>query len=184
MAGRLLVISGPSGAGKDTILAMFRSKYPDWAHPVSFTTRSPRSGEVDGEDMNFITRDQFEAWIDAGKFLEWFETADNLYGTLRRPIEELLQSGKNIVLRKDVRGAVAIKKALPQATIVIIVPDNEENLEKHLRVRAKDSEEVISKRLEISKRELAYKDQFDHVIVNPEGHPERALSDLEKILGL
>ena len=182
--GKLLVISGPSGSGKDTILAMFCQKHPDWESPLSTTTRQPRPGEVNGEDMNFVSRDEFQEMAREGKFLEYFEVADNLYGTLREPVESLLHSDKNVVLRKDVQGALEIKKLMPEATIAIIVPDSEVALEERLRTRASDSESVINRRLAIAKDELATQDMFDHVIINPQGKPEQALADLEKALNL
>lgn len=183
--GKLLVISGPSaGVGKDTVLQMFKKAHPDWEQPLSTTTRSPRNGETDGVNMNFIDRETFEKKIENGEFLEYFEVTGNLYGTPKQPLEQLLNEGKSVVLRKDYQGALVIKKTMPEAVTVFLVPDDMQILESRIRSRATDSEEDIEERLELAKEELAHKNEFDHVIVNPQGHPEKALSDIEKAAGL
>lgn len=183
--GKLVVVSGPSaGVGKDTILKMFLYKHPEWHMPPSTTTREPRPGEVDGKDMQFVDRATFEKWQKDGRFLESILVNDNQwYGTLRAPVEKLLSSGKNVILRKDVRGALIIKKAISEAKLIFITAESWEALEKRIRMRGTETEEGIKKRLELAKKELTYQDKYDHVIINPTGHPEKALKQLELIVG-
>lgn len=181
----LLVISGPSsGVGKDTIVRMFLKKHPKWHQPASVTTRLPREGEVPGEDYIFTDRASFKKMAANGDFLEWEETAGNFYGTPKESIDKLLAEGHDIIMRKDVRGALSIKKALPHTTTVCLIPEDWESMEQRLRARGTDSEEVIKARLELAKQELAYKQDFDYVILNPNNRPEEALAAVEKVAGL
>ncbi|MEX2033526.1 MAG: guanylate kinase [Candidatus Colwellbacteria bacterium] len=183
--GKLLVISGPSaGVGKDTIVRMFLEKHPDWYRPASLTTRTPRPGETAGVDYFFIDRLEFEDKIKKDELLEWSEVTGNLYGTLRKPVQDLLDSGKNILLLKEYVGTLAIKRHLPQTITVFLVPDNEKALEQRIRARATDTQEIIQQRLQLAKKELSHKDKLDFVIVNPTGHPEEALEAVEKAVGL
>ncbi|HVC36389.1 MAG TPA: guanylate kinase [Candidatus Dormibacteraeota bacterium] len=180
---KLLVISGPSaGVGKDTILNMFLTAHSDWFHPLSTTTRMPRANEINAQQMNFVSHQQFEKWVSEDKFLEYFDVGGNLYGSLKEPIEELLKRGQNVILRKDVHGALAIKEKIPSALIIMLVPDKWQALEKRIRARATENEATIQKRLKLAKSEMAYQDRFDHIIVNPTGNPEKALTDLEKVV--
>ena len=180
----MIIISGPSaGVGKDTIVRMFLKKHPDWQEPQSVTTRLPRQGEVEGLDYYFVDRPIFEKRIKKGDFLEWMETTGNLYGTLREPVEKILESGRNIIMRKDVRGALAIKDEIPEAITVCLLPDEWEALEKRFRDRATDSEDLILARLELAKEELTYKRHFDNLVINPHNRPEEAVSAVEKIAG-
>ncbi len=182
--GKLLVISGPSaGVGKDTILKMFLQKHPDWSMPPSVTTRAPRMGEIDGRDMTFVAEKQFKNWQAEGKFLEAVLVDNNKwYGTLRAPVEELLEAGKNVILRKDVRGCMLIKKTMPEATLVFIAAENLEILEQRIRARGTEDEVSIKRRLNLAKSEMAYQDKFDYMVVNPSGHPEKALAEIEDII--
>lgn len=183
--GKLLIISGPSfGVGKDTIIRMFLQKHPDWQQPPSVTTREPRAGEVEGVDYFFVDRPLFEQKIRNNEFLEWVETTGHLYGTPKEPVERMLKAGKNIIVRKDVRGALSIKKVLPKTITVCLLPDEWEALERRFRGRATDSEERIQSRLELAKEELTYKEHFDHLIINPHNRPEEAVAAVEKVAGL
>lgn len=182
--GKLLVISGPSaGVGKDTLLEMFKKAHPDWQNPLSTTTRLPRAGEANGLNYNFVDRDTFEAWAKTGKFLEFFDVTGNLYGTLREPVEELMNQGQNVVLRKEYQGALDIKRQIPAAIIAFLMAENLDTLRHRMQKRG-DKEQTIHERLELAQTEIAHKDQFDRVIINPEGHPEQALTDLEKAVDL
>ena len=183
--GKLLVISGLSaGVGKDTILKMFLEAHPDWEHPISTTTRQPRPGEQNGVQMNFVDKATFESWQKEGKFLESILVDNNQwYGTLRAPVEELLDRGKNVILRKDVRGALLIKEALPSAIIEFIDIESWEALEQRIRDRGTEDEPAIRRKLDLAKTELPYRKDFDSVIINPTGHPEKALKELEHIVG-
>jgi len=182
--GKLVVISGPSaGVGKDTLIKLFLEKHPDWSVPPSTTTRSARPGEIDGKDYMFVDKERFEKWQEDGRFLESILVDNNQwYGTLRQPIEELLNSGKDVIVRKDVRGCLLFKEAMPEATLVFINAESWEALEKRIRARGTEDEEAIKRKLELAKSELPYQDKFDRVVVNPTGHPEKALADLENII--
>ncbi len=182
--GKLLVISGPSGVGKDTIVHMFLEKHPNWHRPPSVTTRQSRAGEVEGLDYIFTDRPTFEKRVKAGEFLEWFEVTGNLYGTLRQPVERLLEEGKNVILRKEVNGALNIKKELSEAVTIFLALDNFGELHQRIQSRATDSQELIGQRLKLAKDELTYKKDFDHIIINPYNHPEKALAAVERTVGL
>lgn len=182
--GKLIIISGPSaGVGKDTVIKMFLAKHRDWHMPPSVTTREPRLGEIDGKDMKFVQRAVFEKWQKENKFLESVLVDNNQwYGTLREPVEELLKQGKNIILRKDVQGALIIKKTMPETILVFMNAENWESLEKRIKSRATEDEKAVQRKLALAKTELPYQEKYDHVIINPTGHPEQALKSLEKII--
>lgn len=181
MTGKLVVVSAPSGAGKDTILKMFLDKHKNWVMPVSTTTREPRHGEINGRDMQFIDEPTFIKWQKEDKFLEAIKVNDNKwYGTLKEPVEDALSNGENVILRKDVRGALIIKEKMPSAKLVFITLDNWEDLEARIRARGTENNHQIEDRLALAKKELTYQDKYDFIIKNPSNHPESALIQLEK----
>lgn len=182
--GTLLIISGPSGVGKDTIVRMFKQKHPDWQEPPSVTTRQPRTGEVEGVNYYFVDRPTFEKKINRGEFLEWVETTGDLYGTPKEPVEKMLDTGKNVIVRKDVRGALEIKKTIPATITICLLPEEWGNLEQQFRGRGTDSEELTQARLDLAKEELTYKKHFDHLVVNPHDRPEEAVVAVEKTIEL
>lgn len=164
--GNLFVISGPSGAGKGTLVASLLKKMPDVWVSVSATTRSPRPGEVDGVNYYFLDNAEFDAIIAEGGFLEWASVHDNKYGTLRSKVEERIAQGKQVILEIDVQGAMLVRKAMPEAHLIFIEPPSMEELEKRLRGRATEPEDVIIKRLKNAKVELSYKMEYDIQLVN------------------
>ncbi|MBI5906701.1 guanylate kinase [Candidatus Saccharibacteria bacterium] len=183
--GKLLVISGVSaGAGKDTIVRMFIDKHPDWRHPASVTTRQSRPGEVEGVDYYFVDKPTFENKIKQGDFLETDFHADNWYGTLKKPVMDLLSAGHSVILRKDVNGSMAIKGVIPKAILVFLDVESSEVLESRIRARNSETEEQIQSRLALAKKEQELKRHFDYVVVNPENQPEKALADVEKAVEL
>jgi guanylate kinase len=133
---------------------------------VSATTRSPRPGERDGEHYHFLSREAFEAEVDAGAFLEWVEYSGNRYGTLRSDVERRLDAGYDVILEIELRGARAVRRSLPDVAMVFIAPPSVADLAERLRRRATDSDEAIAIRLEIAATELAAADEFDLVVVN------------------
>ncbi|MBI4101247.1 guanylate kinase, partial [Candidatus Microgenomates bacterium] len=182
--GKLLVISGPSaGVGKDTVMQLFLKQNPDWMAPISTTTRPARRDEIDGKNMHFVSLAEFQRLKSEGKFLEAFMVNNQWYGTLRGPVEEALKNGKNVILRKDVQGALAIKKALPSAITIFIRAESDEALEQRLRSRATEKPTEIEKRLRLAKQELLSVSLFDHLVVNPSGHPEKDFDDLTSVVG-
>jgi len=171
---RVLVVTGPSGVGKGTLIKALRSEFPDLRLSVSATTRAPRSGEVDGRDYHFLSPEDFDRKVEAGEFLEHATYAGNRYGTLRSETED-----DPVVLEIEVEGARQVREALRDAIQVFIAPPATGVLRERLLERGTDSPEVIRARLEVAERELEAKDEFQHVIVNDDlGRAVQELSDL------
>lgn len=164
--GLLLVISGPSGAGKGTICKLLREKKPELAYSVSVTTRAPRSGEVDGRDYFFKTLDQVKDMIFRGELLEHAEVYGNYYGTPKPYVMKLLDEGKDVLLEIDIQGALQIKKVFPSGVFVFVVPPSLEELSQRIHHRGTDSEEVIQRRLASATKELSFAHQYNYVVVN------------------
>ena len=163
---RLVVITGPSGVGKGTLIQALRRSMDDVALATSATTRKPRVGEVDGREYHFLSSEEFDRRVAAGKFLEWAQYAGNRYGTLIDEIDSRADSARAVLLEIEVLGAEQIRAKVPDAILVFIAPPSPEVLEQRLRSRATDSEEQIELRLAQARRELLAAGQFDTVIVN------------------
>ncbi|MEG0830917.1 MAG: guanylate kinase, partial [Acidaminococcaceae bacterium] len=161
--GILLVLSGPSGAGKGTICQRLREKRPDIAYSVSATTRSPRTGEVAGVNYFFTDRTKFQQMIAQGELLEYAEVYDNYYGTPKAYVLDLLNQGLDVVLEIDPQGALQIKQSYPDGVFVFIVPPSLDELSKRIYKRGTDSEEVIKRRLSSATAELAYASKYDYI---------------------
>jgi guanylate kinase len=159
----VLVVTGPSGVGKGTLIRHLLERLPDYELSVSATTRPPRPGEVDGRDYHFLTEEEFERRLARGDFLEHALYAGNHYGTLR---EEVDRARRNLVLEIEVEGARQVRQALPEATQVFIAPPSEDALRERLEGRSTDAPEVIERRLARAKEELAARAEFGCVIVN------------------
>ncbi len=182
-SGVLLVISGPSGSGKGVLVHEILSRRDDIALSVSATTRSPRTGEVNGESYHFMTRDKFKAKIEAGDFIEYNEYAGNFYGTLKSEVVSQLEDGTSIILEIDVHGAMNVKRQYPNAVLLMIAPPNYATLEKRLRGRGDDvPEEIIRKRLETAKDELAQLPGYDYLVVNRDGEINAAADEISAII--
>lgn len=177
--GKLFVISGSSGVGKGTVIKEFLRKHPEFKLSVSCTTRNPREGEVHGENYFFLSKEEFIACIEKGEFLEWAEFSGNMYGTQRPYVDRKLAEGKNLILEIDTQGALKVKKVMPEATLIFILPPSLEELEARLRGRHTESEEAIQKRLGSIKMEMENAKNFDFQIVNDS--IENAVAELEKI---
>ena len=180
MNKKLYVISGSSGVGKGTVLKGFLARNPHFMLSISCTTRKPREGEVDGVNYFFLTKEKFQQNIADDKFLEWAEFAGNFYGTKRKYIKQCLEEGKDIILEIDTKGALQVKKQMPEAVLIFICPPSIEALENRLRGRHTEDEETIQKRLNEVKVELERAEKFDYKVVNDE--LERAISEIEKII--
>ena len=164
--GILAVVSGFSGAGKGTVMKRLLEKYEDYALSVSVTTRQPRKGEKDGKDYFFRTREQFEKLIEEDALLEYAKYVDNYYGTPRAYVEEQLSAGKNVILEIETQGAMKIKEKMPSAFLVFVTPPSVEELEKRLRSRCTEPEEVIQDRLKEAGRESRLMSEYDYILIN------------------
>jgi guanylate kinase len=180
--GRLLLITGPSGVGKGTLVTRLRERHPDLWLSVSATTRSPRAGEEEGRHYFFLDRTAFERQVATGGFLEWAEFAGNLYGTPRAAVQERLEAGRTVLLEIELEGARQVRRSFPAGFQVLLRPPSFEELERRIRGRGTDSEEAIARRLARAREELAAEAEFDAVVVNDD--LERALVDLERSCGL
>lgn len=180
--GKLIVLTGPSGVGKGTLLKALLRRHPDFFLSTSCTTRSPRLGEVDGEHYHFLSRPQFLQLVEQGELLEWAEFAGNLYGTPRRPVDDKIAQGKTVILEIELEGARQMRETFPEATRIFVLPPSMEELEQRLRARAQDSEEAIARRLARARVELEAVDEFDIHVVN--GDLEVALNQIESALSL
>lgn len=164
--GKLIVLTGPSGVGKGTLVKSLLDRNPQLHLSISATTRLPRSGEVDGVDYYFVTKAKFKQMIGEQLLLEWAEYASNYYGTPKDQVETKIAAGKSVLLEIELLGARAIQKTYPNALRLFILPPSIEELERRLKNRGKDSPEAIAKRLERAKTEIAASNEFDRQIVN------------------
>jgi guanylate kinase len=185
--GLLFVVSGPSGAGKDTVVDSLRMRMPRLRYSVSATTRAPRDGEREGEAYFFLDRELFERKFASGAFLETNTYNGNRYGTPREFIETTLSGGYDIVMKPEVGGALAIKAAFPTAILIFLLPDKFSHLRLRLAARRSESSDEIAARLAIAHQELQQIRRFDYVIINEQAPPERrdtlpAVDDLEAIV--
>ena len=178
--GLLIVISGPAGSGKGTVNAHLL-KRDDFAYSVSATTRAPRPGEVDGVNYHFITREEFQKRIENGGMLEYTEYCGNFYGTPRKEAEEVLASGKNLILEIEVEGARNIRKKFPDAVLIMLLPPSFAVQERRLRSRGTENEEKVLARLERTKKELPFVRDYDYVVYNRDN---RDLEAAEEILAI
>ena len=180
--GRVIVISGPAGVGKTTVVKQLFARCPRLRHSVSATTRPPRPDELDGRDYYFLTPEEFARRREAGEFLECCEVfgLGYWYGTLWKEVTSGLAAGKWVVLEIDVQGALAVLARFPDAVTIFIRPDSTEELERRLRGRGTESEEEVRRRLEVARRELASADRYQYQIVNRS--VDQAVADIMAIL--
>lgn len=179
-AGRLVVITGPSGVGKGTLLSHLRQRHPQLYLSTSATTRAPRPGEVDGQHYYFVSRDIFEAMIAAGELLEWAEFAGNYYGTPRQPVEVQVERGNQVILEIELQGARQVAQSFPEALKIFLLPPSPEELERRIRTRGQDNDAAIARRLQRARIELEAASEFDLCIVNDD--LDQALMALEAAL--
>jgi len=178
--GRLFVIAAPSGAGKTSLVKALLQRRPELHVSISHTTRARRPTEEHGREYFFVPVDEFRALIDRGEFLEHAQVFDNYYGTGRKPVEQQLGQGKNVILEIDWQGARLVRAAMPECVSVFILPPSRRALEERLRNRMTDSEEVIARRLRDAVGDMSHWSEFDYVVVNDEF--ERAVTDLGRIV--
>ncbi|QOW00723.1 guanylate kinase [Rhodococcus pyridinivorans] len=180
--GRLVVLAGPSAVGKSTVVRLLRSRIPDLHFSVSATTRDPRPGEVDGVDYHFVGRAEFDRMIEAGELLEWADIHGGLQrsGTPAKPVLDALADGHPVLVEVDLAGARAVRAAMQDAVLVFLAPPSWEVLVERLTGRGTETDEVVARRLDTARSELAAQDEFDVVIVNDD--VDRACDELVSLL--
>lgn len=176
MSGNLFIVSAPSGAGKTTLVRGLLQEDPQVHLSVSYTTRKAREGEVDGRAYHFTDIETFGIMRDRGDFLEWAHVHGNFYGTSRIWIEEQMREGRDILLEIDWQGAQQVKKAIPSAIGIFILPPSMSELDRRLTGRGTDAPDVIARRLEAAREEMSHAGEFEYAIINNELHT--ALDDL------
>ncbi len=181
--GIVIVISGPSGSGKGTVVEQLRKIYPNAGVSVSATTRQKRTGEVDGVHYHYKSREEFEKLIESGEVLEHTTYNGNYYGTLRSEAEKIVNSGRDLILEIEVDGAGQIKKLLGDecTAVMLIAPDHKE-LERRLRGRGTDSEEAILNRLATARKEISLAPMYDYIVVNENGKVEECAENIVAII--
>lgn len=179
--GLLIVVSGPAGSGKGTVNAhLFETG--DFVYSVSATTRAPRPGEVDGINYHFISKEEFLSRIENGDMLEYTEYCGNFYGTPKKEAEEVLASGKNLILEIEVEGAENVKKKYPDAVLVLLLPPSYSVQEQRLRGRGTETEEKITERLARAREEILHAPSYDYVVYNYDGKDKEAAEDIMAIV--
>jgi guanylate kinase len=176
------IISAPSGSGKSTLVNKVRQLVPGLKFSISYTTRAPRAGEQNGREYFFVSPAEFEAMIGRGEFLEYAEVFGHYYGTARRFLHDAEQAGEDLLLDIDVQGAARIKRKIPRAISIFILPPDRLELEKRLRHRSLDAEDVIQRRLVTASREIENYDRYDYILVNENDRLEESSDALRSIL--
>jgi guanylate kinase len=178
--GLLFVVSAPSGAGKTSLCRAVTDSIENLTHSVSYTTRKPRPGEIDGRDYFFVSQERFQEMLHAGDFAEWAEVHSNLYGTSRRVLDDMVSKGLDIILDIDTQGAKQIKTKFDSAVFVFILPPALDILEERLKNRKSDHEDEIRKRMYRAREEIRDYRMYDYIIINRDF--DRALTELRSIV--
>jgi len=178
--GLLFVVSAPSGAGKTTLCRAITDSLEQLTHSISYATRKPRPGEIDGRDYYFVSQERFQQMIQAGDFAEWAEVHSNLYGTSRRVIDDMIAKGIDVILDIDTQGAKQIKPKYGNAVFIFIMPPSLEILEERLRNRKSDHEDEIKKRMLRAREEIKDYTMYDYIIVNRDF--DRALTEIRSVV--
>ena len=179
--GLLIVVSGPAGSGKGTVLGSLLED-SEYRYSISATTRAPRPGEVDGVNYHYLTRQEFKARIKAGEMLEYTEYCGNYYGTPKKEAEAVLADGCNLLLEIEVEGARNVKKAYPEAVLIMLLPPSFAVQEARLRGRGTETEEKIRERLARTREEVPCVSDYDYVIYNRDGKADEAVADIRAIV--
>jgi guanylate kinase len=178
--GLIMIISAPSGAGKTTLCRELRNRFPAMRESISYTTRPPRPGEVDGEDYCFVSREEFQAMVAEDAFAEWAEVHGNLYGTALKTLEEARKNGIDLLLDIDCQGARTLKQKFERGVYVFILPPSMEELRRRLENRSSDAREVIERRIKRASDEIREARWYDYIIIND--RIEDALEELSAIV--
>ncbi len=174
MQGNLIIVSAPSGAGKTTLVSEVLTRVPNVRPSVSYTSRPPRAGELDGVHYHFVARASFTALIEDGEFLEWAEVHGNFYGTSRRAVETLLAAGADVILTIDVQGAAQTRQLFPAAVSVFILPPSYQSMLARLGERGANGKADLELRMQNARAEIAHCEHFDYVVINDELEPAGA----------
>lgn len=178
--GHLFLVTAPSGAGKTSLVRALLRDHPNIRFSISYTTRQQRPNERDAHDYHFVDKAEFQRMVAAGEFLEHAQVFDNHYGTARKAVEELMAQGRDVLLEIDWQGAAQVRKLMPEAVSVFILPPSRRELERRLRSRGTDSDEVIARRLKDAVGDMSHWSEFDYVVVNDTF--EHALAELSAIV--
>lgn len=180
--GLLFVLSAPSGTGKDTVIKTLQEQGMDFYLVSSVTTRRPRQGESDGQPYHFVDTETFNRMVANDELLEYANVHGNWYGQPRRPIRDNLQAGRDVLLKIDVQGAATVRRKVPKAVFIFLVPESVEELAQRLDARQTETQEERQRRLADARIELAKKDWYDYIILNRQGHLEEAVESLRAIM--
>ena len=178
--GKLFVVSAPSGCGKGTILSEVLKKNKNLFYSVSATTRTPRDGEIDGVNYYFLTKEEFKREIDNGGMIEYAQYCDNFYGTPKEKVIEKLEQGIDVILEIETNGAMQVKRAMPEAVLIFILPPSVFELRRRLNKRGTEEQDIIDKRVKEAEDEILKAHNYDYIIMNDE--LDKAIEDFEAIL--
>ncbi len=178
----LIVLSGPSGVGKDAVLEGIKRRGYPLHYAVTATTRPRRKRETEGVDYHFVSKAQFEKMIEKGELLEWANVYGNLYGVPKSELQQAMDKGRDVIVKVDIQGAATIKKTIPQAVFIFLVPPSREDLEKRLKQRKTESSIDLEVRMKAAEKEMNSISMFDYVVVNHKGGIEQAISQIESII--
>jgi guanylate kinase len=176
----IFIISAPSGSGKSTLIQLLLAQNQQLFFSISHTTRPPRPGEMDGNEYFFVQEEMFKKMIQGEEFIEWAQVHGFYYGTSKDMLKKAESAGRDLILDIDVQGAENVKRILPEATSIFILPPSFKVLQERLQRRQKDTEEQIARRMENARREIRYSEQYDYIIINHDLHA--AFEDLNSIL--
>ena len=180
----LIILSGLSGAGKDTVLDEMKKRGLPFHFAVTATTRPMRQGEEDGKDYYFVSKEKFEKMIEKGEFLEWAEVYGNLYGVPKSELKRSLDDKRDVVVKVDVQGAATLKKLFPEAIFIFLIAPSQDEIEKRLRERGTDEESSLKIRLEKAQSEMEFLPLFNYKVVNYHNRVEEAISQIEAIVAV
>ena len=178
----IVVISGPSGVGKDALLARMKEMKDDCRFVVTATTRKRRPGEIDGRNHIFVAREEFFQMVRRDELLEWAQVYGNYYGVPRNQVRSALEQGKDVILRTDLQGAETIRSKVPDALLIFVAPPTLKDLERRLRARMTESSADLEMRIEMARREMNERGKFDYVVVNRNGRLDDALEEMMDII--
>ncbi|MBI4289284.1 MAG: guanylate kinase [Chloroflexi bacterium] len=178
----LVVLSGPSGVGKDAVLSRLRTKLPACHFTVTVTTRTRRPQERDGVDYNFVSERRFQELLGRGELLEYAQVYGNWYGVPKDQVREALARGRDVMIKADVQGAATIKRLAPQAVFIFLAPGSLEELESRLHNRHTESPEALAQRLQVAREEMKRLPEFDYIVVNADARMDQAIAQIEAII--